>query len=71
MVDTLFACFDTLGAIINAIAEDRPEEIDFTALVSEIRAVTEEPLAPAAVAEEAAPPPKVLEEPSVAEAKAA
>jgi len=43
VVDTLFSCFDTLGAIINSIAEDRPEEIDFTALVSEIRAVTEEP----------------------------
>jgi two-component system, chemotaxis family, sensor kinase CheA len=43
VVDTLFSCFDTLGAIINAIAEDRPEEIDFTNLVSEIRAVTEEP----------------------------
>jgi two-component system chemotaxis sensor kinase CheA len=42
VVDTLFACFDTLGAIINAIAEDRTEEIDFSGLVSEIRAVTEE-----------------------------
>jgi len=52
VVDTLFACFDTLGAIINAIAEDRPEEIDFTSLVSEIRAVTEEPVAARPVPEE-------------------
>ncbi len=48
VVDTLFSCFDTLGAIINAIAEDRQEEIDFGALVSEIRALTEEPGAPVA-----------------------
>ena len=43
VVDTLFSCFDTLGAIINAIAEDRPEQIDFSGLVGEIRSVTEEP----------------------------
>ncbi|MBU4385776.1 MAG: chemotaxis protein CheA [Actinobacteria bacterium] len=41
VVDTLFACFDTLGSIIEAIAEDRPEQIDFSALVSEIRAIIE------------------------------
>lgn len=46
VVDTLFSCFDTLGAIINAIAEDRPEEIDFSGLVSEIRSATEEPGTP-------------------------
>jgi two-component system, chemotaxis family, sensor kinase CheA len=41
VVDTLFTCFDTLGAIINAIAEDRPEEIDFSNLVGEIRSLIE------------------------------
>lgn len=41
VVDTLFACFDTLGSIIYAIAEDRPEQIDFSSLVSEIRAIVE------------------------------
>ena len=41
VVDTLFTCFDTLGAIINAIAEDRPEEIDFSNLVGEIRLLIE------------------------------
>lgn len=41
VVDTLFACFDTLGAIINAIAEDRPEQIDYCELVSDMRAVIE------------------------------
>ena len=59
-VDTMFACFDTLGAIINAIAEDRPEEIDFSGLVSEIRAVTEETFAPARTV-------TVTEEPEVIE----
>lgn len=48
VVDTLFSCFDMLGAIINAIAEDRPEEVDFGALVSEIRTLTEEPGTPVA-----------------------
>ena len=41
VVDTLFACFDTLGAIINAIAEDKPGQIDYSALVSEIRSISE------------------------------
>ena len=41
VVDTLFTCFDTLGAIINAIAEDRPKEIDFSNLVGEIRSLIE------------------------------
>ncbi len=41
VVDTLFSCFDTLGAIINAIAEDRPGEIDYSGLVSEMRTVAE------------------------------
>ncbi|MBU4489298.1 MAG: chemotaxis protein CheA [Actinobacteria bacterium] len=41
VVDTLFACFDTLGSIIEAVAEDRPEQIDFSALVSEIREIIE------------------------------
>jgi two-component system, chemotaxis family, sensor kinase CheA len=41
VVDTLFACFDTLGAIINAIAEDRPGEIDYSSLVSEIRSIVD------------------------------
>jgi len=63
VVDTLFACFDTLGAIINAIAEDRPEEIDFSGLVSEIRSVTEEP-----VAAQPAPEERVVVEPVVEEA---
>jgi len=73
VVDTLFSCFDTLGAIINAIAEDRPEQIDFSGLVGEIRSVTETevPVAPAATETEAAvSPPPVLEEPS-AEAEVA
>ena len=73
VVDTLFSCFDTLGAIINSIAEDRPEQIDFSGLVSEIRSVTEGPLAPVteeavapapAAADEIVLPPPVLEEPS-------
>ncbi len=63
VVDTLFACFDTLGAIINAIAEDRPEEIDFSGLVSEIRSVAEEP-----VAAQPAPEERVVVEPVVEEA---
>jgi two-component system, chemotaxis family, sensor kinase CheA len=76
VVDTLFSCFDTLGAIINSIAEDRPEQIDFSGLVSEIRSVTEgpvteEPVAPASgEADKAVSPPPVLEEPS-AEAEVA
>ncbi|HEY5493130.1 MAG TPA: chemotaxis protein CheA [Candidatus Anoxymicrobiaceae bacterium] len=76
VVDTLFSCFDTLGAIINSIAEDRPEQIDFSGLVSEIRSVTEgpvteEPVAPASgEADKAVSPPAVLEEPS-AEAEVA
>lgn len=41
VVDTLFSCFDTLGAIINAIAADKPGEVDFRGLVSEMRAVVE------------------------------
>lgn len=41
VVDTLFSCFDTLGAIINAIAGDRPGEVDFRGLVSEMRTVVE------------------------------
>ncbi len=41
VVDTLFACFDTLGSIIYAIAEDRPEQIDFSSLISEIRTIIE------------------------------
>jgi two-component system chemotaxis sensor kinase CheA len=59
VVDTLFSCFDTLGAIINSIAEDRPEQIDFSGLVSEIRSATEEPV----VTEEPAVPQPALEEP--------
>lgn len=41
VVDTLFSCFDTLGAIINAIAADKPGEVDFRGLVSEMRTVVE------------------------------
>jgi len=41
VVDTLFACFDTLGSIIYAIAEDKPEQIDFSSLASEIREIIE------------------------------
>ena len=41
VVNTLFSCFDTLGAIINAIAGDRPGEVDFRGLVSEMRTVVE------------------------------
>ena len=41
VVDTLFACFDSLGAIIDAIAEDRPEQVDYSALVGEIRTIVE------------------------------
>ncbi len=42
VVDTLFSCFDTLGAIINAIAEDRQEDVDYSGLVMEIRGLIEE-----------------------------
>ncbi|MHB8894479.1 MAG: chemotaxis protein CheW [Candidatus Geothermincolia bacterium] len=75
VVDTLFSCFDTLGAIINAIAEDRPEEIDFSGLVSEIRGVTEEPAAEKPEAQRVAREPQgaklPTEEPSAAEPTAA
>ena len=66
VVDTLFSCFDTLGAIINAIAEDRPEQIDFSGLVGEIRSVTEEP-----VTEEPAVAQPALAEPIGADAEVA
>ncbi len=65
VVDTLFSCFDTLGAIINAIAEDRPEQIDFSGLVGEIRAVTEEP-----AVEQPAPEEPIVVEAEVAEPQA-
>ena len=62
VVDTLFTCFDTLGAIINAIAEDRPEEIDFSNLVGEIRSLIEgfsgEPAPAREPARERAPEPE-------------
>lgn len=41
VVDTLFACFDTLGEIIDSIAEDRMEEIDFGPLLGEMKAIVE------------------------------
>jgi len=39
IVDTLFACFDTLEEIINAIAQDRPEQVDYGALVTEMKGI--------------------------------
>jgi two-component system chemotaxis sensor kinase CheA len=78
VVDTLFSCFDTLGAIINAIAEDRAEDINFNALVSEMRVVVEGELAaPAPAARPFAPsvppareePPAQPEEPPMPEVK--
>ena len=41
VVDTLFACFDALGAIINAIADDRTEKVDYSGLITEIRSIVE------------------------------
>lgn len=41
VVDVLFACFDTLGAIVDAIAVDRPEPVDYSGLVSDIRVTIE------------------------------
>ncbi|MBN1289160.1 MAG: chemotaxis protein CheA, partial [Actinobacteria bacterium] len=41
MVDTLFACFDTLGEIIDSIAEDRLEAIDYGPLLAEMKAIVE------------------------------
>jgi two-component system chemotaxis sensor kinase CheA len=41
IVDMLFSCFDTLGALINAIAEDRPGDVDFSGLVTEMRMAAE------------------------------
>ena len=72
VIDTLFSCLDTIGAMVNAIAEDRQEPFDYRALVSEIRGiveVAEEPAGPPAagvVEEEAAPPEEApVEEPVV------
>src|SRR5450756_952955 len=50
VIDTLFACLDTIGAMVDSIAEDRQEPVDYRALVSEIRGIVE-------VAEEPAGPP--------------
>lgn len=41
VVDTLFSCFDTLGVIVNAIAEDRQDGVDYSGLVMEIRSLIE------------------------------
>ncbi|MBN2169153.1 MAG: chemotaxis protein CheA [Actinobacteria bacterium] len=41
VVDTLFACFDTLGEIIDSIAEDRLEAIDYEPLLAEMKAIVE------------------------------
>lgn len=41
VVDVLFASFDTLGAIVNRIAADRTEPVDYSGVVSEIRRVSE------------------------------
>lgn len=57
VVDTLFSCFDTLGAIISGIAEDSPEQIDYGPLVSEIRSIIE--------GVEAEKPPKLKVKPEV------
>lgn len=76
VVDTLFSCFDTLGEIINSIADDRPGEIDFRGLVSEVRAVIEgigfggeapDEQQPPEPALEPAPPEARAEEPPPAE----
>ncbi|MCJ7652548.1 MAG: Hpt domain-containing protein, partial [Actinobacteria bacterium] len=47
VVNTLFACVDTIGAMVNAIAEDRPGPVDYHGLVSEIRGIVEGVEAPA------------------------
>lgn len=41
VVDMLFNCFDTLGEIIEAISSGSEEEIDYSALISEIREIIE------------------------------
>lgn len=41
IVDTLFGCFDTLGEIIDSIAEDKAEEVDFEGLIVEMKAIVE------------------------------
>ena len=76
VVNTLFACVDTIGAMVNAIAEDRPGPVDYHALVSEIRGIVEGVEAPAGlpvgeapeVREEVAPEEEAPGEERVAEA---
>jgi len=41
VMDTLFACLDTIGAMVDSIVEDRKEPVDYHALISEIRGIVE------------------------------
>jgi len=41
VIDILLACVDTIGGMVNGIAEDRKEPIDYGALLSEIRGIVE------------------------------
>lgn len=41
VIDILLACADTIGAMVDGIAEDRKEPIDYGALLSEIRGIVE------------------------------
>ena len=41
VIDILLACVDTIDAMVNGIAEDRKEPIDYGALLSEIRGIVE------------------------------
>jgi two-component system chemotaxis sensor kinase CheA len=41
VIDTLLACLDTIGAMVNGIEEDRKEPVDYVALVSRIRGIAE------------------------------
>ena len=41
VVDVLLASFDTLGAIVDGIAGDRPEQVDYSGIVSRMRSAVE------------------------------
>ncbi len=41
VIDILLACADTIGAMVDGIAEDRKEPIDYGALLSKIRGIVE------------------------------
>lgn len=67
IVDMLFSCFDTLGALINAIAEDRPGEVDFSGLVAEMRTAAEGAAVSGEPTGERPAPPELREEPPARE----